>query len=228
MKTLLTPNFAILLLLLLLPDLSPSIYAQGGTSGDSNPIMIIRCRAANEGEFATSSDKKAEAKVFFNNTDFRDDNFIVTDEDCYTGNVQLAITDVDCNNPEAITTATFCFTAAPGSADIDEGDFITFTDLTNCLNGFDEEYLAVFEDVYDLEPNETYSFGPADVDGKIIVPNIFIDRDVDVVLTQTNGTIVTATADCDPIPTMGQWALMILGLLFASLGLVFISRKQLA
>jgi len=192
--------------------------------------MIIRCRFDEE---ALQDDKKDNSKVFAEGTDNR--VFVAPEADCYEGDVQLSISDVDCSSPDALVTATFCFTAAPGSPAIAPGEYVTFTDLTNCLRITGQEFQEEFDNTFDLEPGETYAFGPADADGKITIPNpddpfadpVYIDRTADVVMTQANGTMVTASA-CDPIPTIGQWGLLIFALMLSSLGLVFMTRRKTA
>jgi len=224
MKHLLTRSISLLLVLLSFSAIGTEIIAQTSTN---NPIMIIRCRFDSEAA-TNNSGKKSDSKVWLDGTDIF--AFEAPEEDCYDGEFQLDITDVDCFSTDPVVSATFCFTAAPGSPALADGEYVTFTDLNNCLNFAGDENLQELEDLYDLQTNlpETYSFGPA-VGGKITVSDgIFINPTETVVVTLADGSSVTADVDCDSIPTVGQWGLTILGLIMASLGLIFITRRKLA
>lgn len=147
---------------------------------------------------------------------------------CFDGAITFDIPTTSCDQPTANGNVfvQLCFTSADAGMPLQDGQFVPVSDISNCLDLAGAENIDVFDGV-PLNFNQDLGFGPA-MGGEICI-EFYADPNEPIVINLANApAAVEIPTGCDIIPTMGQWALLILGLLFASLGLVYISRKKLA
>jgi len=247
-------NIALLALTLFVSvEFSPVIFAQGGspTSGDSNPIMVIRCRFQNSTPQEALTDTKQDSKTIdtrvidecSESTNLQPITFPNGNGECipicFDGAVQMSFPAIDCSTATAgvFIETEVCFTSA-STVPLEVGQYVAFDAIANCLDDGGNSWLLDF-----LSNNPAYNptydeagFGPAaDVGGTVQIcatfhvdPARFVQANV---ISETNptGTLVS-TAPCPSlaIPTMGQWGLLILGLLTSCIALSFLligSRK---
>lgn len=147
---------------------------------------------------------------------------------CFDGDVTFDIPNVGCATPNASgnVLVELCFSSADATSPLQDGQFVPITDIQNCLDISGAAYINEYDGLV-LSTNQNLGFGPA-MGGKICVA-FYADPDAPIVVNLANQlTPLEVPEVCDVVPTMGQWALMILALLLSSIGLVFIAKRQMA
>jgi len=142
---------------------------------------------------------------------------------------------LDCSNLTAgeLVETQVCFTSSDPSNPMIAGQFIAIDDITNCLDDTGNEWLPDFLANVSYDPTyDEAGFGPAFDDmGTIkICATFHLDPATLVqanVISDTNPTgTVVRQSPCPTIPSMGQWALFILGLFTSCLALAYIHRES--
>jgi len=239
------------LLLLSISGIETSVLI-GQTSGTDNPIMVIRCRFQREG-LTTNEDKNVSKRIDdtcpmrggsgileIPNPDASSPDACIPR--CFNGEVMMDFAPLDCSNVadgDVIETQV-CFTSADENNPLSVGQFVTFEDISNCLDPNGLEWIEQLASYNTAIEQPGFANAAEEIDGVVKVCATFYiepsEGDVMASILDANGNTISEISE-DPcvagaaaaIPTLNQWGLLILSLITCCLALGFmLKRKPLA
>ncbi|MBT8218371.1 MAG: hypothetical protein KJP00_01010 [Bacteroidia bacterium] len=186
-------------------------------------------------DFTSSSPKKASAAKIAD-CDPCPPNWILVNEgtdnepsyecftECFDGEVLVNFDPPQCpdNGSDERIPVELCLTSATGTP-FEDGVYVPIESIENCFDGQGDAWLDIFEAT---NPGAEAGFGPA-LDGQICITFDF-DPTNPIIINLDNAQELEVHVCTDPIPTMGQWALFILGLLMSALAVVYIGIQNRA
>ena len=147
----------------------------------------------------------------------------IPDIPCFDGDIVWESAG-ECGIPDEdglVTTTITIFLDILGDGSTTPGYALTIADLQNCTLTSGENFVLELANQYGANA----AFVDDDNDGEIIL-EFLRDPTLPTVIDFDNDNQDISLPVCAPIPTMGTWAVIILGFLMTILGLVVVSRKS--
>lgn len=147
----------------------------------------------------------------------------IPDIPCFDGDITWE-SEGECGIPDddgLVTTTVTIQLDILGDGSTTPGYALTITDLENCELTSGENFVLELADQYGSDA----AFVDDDNDGEIVL--VFLrDPTLPTIIDFDNDNQDISIAVCAPIPTMGVWALIVLGFLMAIVGLIVIRKKS--
>ena len=140
----------------------------------------------------------------------------IPDVPCYDGNIMFDITPVDCDNPTGGLVEMLINIFLPADA------CVTIQQLIDCELSTDNDFVIALAGEFGSDA----AFCDDDSDGVIELSILKLPEVTAIVALDVQQIPIGPCSSFGPVPTMGQWGIIILGLLMAIVGVIVVVKRK--